>query len=262
MTTIAVQPGRVGTRISAVGLTARHRGRVPALDDVSLDIEPGQLTAVIGPSGAGKSTLLAALAGVTPAQEGTVTFDLPDVTGREARVGFVPQDDILHGELPLRRTLHYAASLRMTAPSEEIAAAVDATMQVLGLADQGDVPVHSLSGGQRKRANIACEILPRPDVLFLDEPTSGLDPAAAADLVDCMQRMSAAGSTIAFTTHSVVDIEKSVRVVAVAPGGRLVAGGTPTQEVDPPREQTITALYQTLDALRRPQPARRTDVGP
>jgi ABC-type multidrug transport system ATPase subunit len=261
MTTIAVRPGPVGTRVTALGLTAWHRGRVLALDDVSVDIEPGHLTAIIGPSGAGKTTLLAALAGVTPAQQGAVSFDFPDAASREARVGFVPQDDILHGELPLGRTLHYAARLRMTASSEEIAAAVDATMLVLGLADQGDVPVHSLSGGQRKRANIAGEILTRPDVLFLDEPTSGLDPAAAASLIDCMHRMTAAGSTIVFTTHNVVDIERSDRVVVVAPGGRLVVAGTPTQVLDRLGKQTFTAVYEDLiDVVAvDPVPGRAVD---
>jgi ABC-type multidrug transport system ATPase subunit len=239
-------PSRQGARITATGLTTRHRGGVVALSSVSLEIEPGRLTAVIGPSGAGKTTLLAALAGVAPAQEGTVTFDVAGAIGHDTGVGFVPQDDILHGELPLRRTLRYAASLRMSAPSEMVDAAVADAMKTLGLTGQGGVPVQSLSGGQRKRANIACEILTRPGVCFLDEPTSGLDPAVGADLIDYLHQMSAAGSTVVFTTHNILDIERSDRVIVLAPGGRLVAVGSPAEVLNRLGEHTFTALYQRL----------------
>jgi ABC-type multidrug transport system ATPase subunit len=237
-----------GARITATGLTTRHRGGVIGLDDVSLEIDPGQLTAVVGPSGAGKTTLLAALAGIAPAQSGTVTFDVAGATGRDTGVGFVPQDDILHGELPLRRTLRYTAGLRMAAPHASVDAAVTDAMDTLGLTDYGDVPVHSLSGGQRKRANIACEILTRPGVCFLDEPTSGLDPAVAADLIDYLRQLSATGSTVVFTTHTVLDIERSDRVVVLAPGGRLVAVGTPAEVLNQLGEDTFTAVYQKLVA--------------
>jgi ABC-type multidrug transport system ATPase subunit len=253
-------PRRHGSRITAVGLTSRHRGGVVALDDVSVEIEPGQLTAIIGPSGAGKTTLLAALAGVAPAQEGVVTFDDADVTSRDTRVGFVPQDDILHGELPLRRTLRYAASLRMAASPAEIEAAVSDTMSALGLAEYADVPVHLLSGGQRKRANIACEILTGPRVSFLDEPTSGLDPAAAADLIDCLHGMAAAGNTVVFTTHNVLDIERSDHVVVVAPGGQLAAVGTPSKVLERLGAPTFTALYERLAAIQPVAADRRRAI--
>jgi ABC-type multidrug transport system ATPase subunit len=245
---------RPGARISARELTIRHRGRV-ALDGVSLDIEPGQLTAIIGPSGAGKTTLLSALAGTAPAQEGSVTFDLPDESRQDSRIGFVPQDDILHGELPLRRTLLYAAALRMSAPAAAVDAAVTEAMSTLGLTGRADVPVHALSGGQRKRANIAVEILTRPGVLFLDEPTSGLDPAAAGDLIDHLRRMRSACSTVVFTTHSVLDIERSDRVVVVAPGGRLVAVGAPAEVLRRLGKTTFSELY---DDLVRAEPADTT----
>ncbi|MFL6240336.1 MAG: ATP-binding cassette domain-containing protein [Actinomycetes bacterium] len=246
MTTLeTVAPSGQGARITASGLTTRHRGGGVALDNISLQIAPGQLTAVIGPSGAGKTTLLAALAGIAPAQHGTVTFDI-DGAISPIGVAFVPQDDILHGELPLRRTLRYAASLRMAAPPAMIDAAVDDAMHILGLTAHGGVPVHSLSGGQRKRANIAVEILARPEVCFLDEPTSGLDPAVAADLIDYLHRMSAAGSTVVFTTHNMIDIERSDRAIVVAPGGRVVAVGSPGEVLDQLGQRTFMALFQWL----------------
>src|SRR3954449_2913990 len=112
LTTAAAEPhSSRGQRITATGLTMRHRDGTRALDGVSLTLDPGRLTAVIGPSGAGKTTLLNALAGIAPAQRGTVTFDEADA-GLSEGVGFVPQDDILHQELPLGRTLRYAAALR------------------------------------------------------------------------------------------------------------------------------------------------------
>jgi ABC-type multidrug transport system ATPase subunit len=237
-----------GVRITAVGLVMEHRNGAVALDDVSLTIEPGQLTAVIGPSGAGKTTLLSALAGIAPAQAGTVALHGADATEHGTSVGYVPQDDILHGDLPLRRTLRYAAALRIAAPGIAIDAAVADAMDTLGLARHGDVPVRSLSGGQRKRASIACEILTQPGVCFLDEPTSGLDPLAAADLIACLHRMCAAGSTVVFTTHSVEDIERSDKVVALAPGGRLLAVGTPAEVLNRLDAETFTELYERLAA--------------
>jgi len=239
-------PPAKGVGISATGLSVEHRNGSTALDDVTLTIEPRKLTAVIGPSGAGKSTLLAALAGIAPAQRGTVAFIAADGSGAATGVGFVPQDDILHAELPLRRTLRYAAALRMSASRSGIDAAVDHAMDTLGLDRQGNVPVHSLSGGQRKRASIACEILTRPQVCFLDEPTSGLDPSAAADLIAHLRRMCADGSTVVFTTHSIEDIERSDRVVVLAPGGRVVAIGTPAEVLAHLGSGTFADLYDRL----------------
>src|SRR4051794_19846871 len=248
-TTTATTATARGARIRAVDLTLRHGNGSIGLDNVCLTIEPGRLTAVIGPSGAGKSTLLAALAGTGPVPEGTVTFHGQGHDGHDNGIGFVPQDDVLHGELPLRRTLRYAATLRLAASASVIDAAVEDAMNTLGLAARGDTPVHSLSGGERKRANIASEVLSRPGVVFLDEPTSGLDPAAAADVVDGLHRMCADGSTVVFTTHSVEDIERSHHVVVLAPGGRLVAIGTPAEVLQRVGATSFADLYAVLADL-------------
>ena len=234
-----------GVRVTATGLTVEHRNGVTALDAVSLTVQPGRLTAVIGPSGAGKSTLLSALAGVAPAQRGTVGFSGADADGR-AGVGFVPQEDVLHTDLALRRTLRHAAALRIAADRGSRDEAVERALRTLGLEASGDVPVRSLSGGQRKRASIASEILARPAVCFLDEPTSGLDPAAAADLVAHLGRMCADGSTVVFTTHGVEDIARSDQVVALGTGGRLLAVGTPTEVLDRFDAVTFAEVYERL----------------
>lgn len=260
---VSETPVAHGARITAMGLVMQHRNGTTALDGVSVTIEPGQLTAVIGPSGAGKTTLLAALAGIAPVQAGAVAFDAADASGTS--IGFVPQDDILHRDLPLRRTLRYAAALRIPESRVAIDAAVAEAMDTLGLARYGDVLVRSLSGGQRKRASIACEILTRPGVCFLDEPTSGLDPSTAADLISYLRRMCAAGSTVVFTTHSVEDIERSDQVVALAPGGRLLAVGTPAEVLNRLGAETFTDLYERLagdDADRTPHSSAATPHPP
>ena len=245
-----------GVAITAAGLSKHHRDGTTALDAVTLAIRPGRLTAIVGPSGAGKTTLLAALAGVTPVDAGSVSLHASTDGAANPHTGFVPQDDILHGDLPLRRTLRYAASLRMSAPAAVREDAVDLAMKTLGLAALGDVPVRSLSGGQRKRASIACEILTSPTICFLDEPTSGLDPAAAGALITLLQRMAAQGSTIVFTTHSITDIERSDHVVALAPGGRVAAAGTPTEVLHGLEAPSFAELYQHLARAEQPRALR------
>ena len=222
-----------GASVEAVAVTRSVSGGRVILDRVTLHVRPGELVAVAGGSGAGKSTLLEALAGLSPVSSGQVRVGGVDVAGRPAALravlGWVPQDDTVHAELPLRRTLRYAARLRLpadTAPAD-VDAAVDSALAEVDLTAVADVRVAALSGGQRKRASIAAELLTRPRVFFLDEPTSGLDPATSAALLATLRRLAEAGTTIVFTTHSVQDLEACDRVVFLAPGGRLAFDGPP-----------------------------------
>ena len=141
----------------------------------------------------------------------------------------MPQDDIIHLEMPLRRTLRYAARLRLPAGTSALEAdrIVDETLRDLDLADRADVPVRALSGGQRKRASIAVELLTRPRLFFLDEPTSGLDPSTAADVMRLLRRLSQRGVTIVLTTHEPAGIDQCDRVIFLARDGYLAFTGSP-----------------------------------
>jgi len=222
-----------GTRVDAVNVS-RRIGTRQILQELSLSIEPGELVAIAGGSGAGKTTLLEVLAGLQPPTAGEVRHDGVARGSRvspELRIGFVPQDDIIHLEMPLRRTLRYAARLRLPAgtPAAEANRIVEETMQDLDLADRADVPVRALSGGQRKRASIAVELLTRPRLFFLDEPTSGLDPSTAADVMRLLRRLSQRGVTVVLTTHEPAAIDRCDRVVFLARDGHHAFTGTPTE---------------------------------
>src|SRR3954451_19827262 len=210
----------------------RRRGVTTLLDDVAFSIAPGELVAIVGPSGAGKTTLLETIAGVAPDTDGFVRYDDVDVHAniRSFRgvIGFVPQDDTIHADLPLRHTLHYAARLRLPSwtPAAQIDDAVVHAIATVGLTEQSDVRVGALSGGQRKRANIAVELLTDPRVFFLDEPTSGLDPSTSADLIAHLRKLADRSVTVVFTTHSVEDLAVCDRVVFMAKGGHVGFVGT------------------------------------
>jgi ABC-type multidrug transport system ATPase subunit/ABC-type multidrug transport system permease subunit len=223
----------VGGRVDAVNVS-RQVGARHILQELSLSIEPGELVAIAGGSGAGKTTLLEILAGLQPPSAGKVRHDgfvLGARFGAESRIGYVPQDDIIHLEMPLRRTLRYAARLRLPVgtPAAEADRVVEETMRDLDLADRAEVPVRALSGGQRKRASIAVELLTRPHLFFLDEPTSGLDPSTAADVMRLLRRLSERGVTVVLTTHEPEGIDRCDRVVFLARDGHLAFTGSPTE---------------------------------
>ncbi|HEY3014881.1 MAG TPA: ATP-binding cassette domain-containing protein [Nocardioides sp.] len=224
------------------------RGGRRLLDDVSLSLAPGELVAVVGASGAGKSTLLASLAGLTRIASGSVDLVVPGGPSGSpyGAVGLVPQDDILHPDLPLERTLRHAAGLRLAGSKQRVAAAVHDVLHELDLADRAAVPVGSLSGGQRKRASIAVELLARPSLCLLDEPTSGLDPATSRSLVATLRELADRGAGIAFTTHAVADVETCDRLVVLAPGGRLAYDGPPRLAASQLGVDTLTDLYDRL----------------
>jgi ABC-type multidrug transport system ATPase subunit len=248
----AARTGRGGVRLEARG-ASRHAGGRQTLHDVSLTIDPGELVAVAGGSGAGKTTLLALLAGLNVPSAGVVTHDgtaLGPGGRRGSGIGYVPQDDVLHRALPLGRTLRYTARLRLPAgtPRAVVDRLVDETLDALDLADRAAVPVRALSGGQRKRASIAAELLTHPRVLFLDEPTSGLDPATSADVMRLLRRLACRGVTVVLTTHQPADLERCDRVVFLARDGHLAFAGPPAEACRYFQVSSLTEVYQQLAA--------------
>ena len=244
-----VQVDELGRRIQV-----RGRGELTLLDRVSFSVAAGELVAIVGPSGAGKTTLLEAIAGIAPTSVGSVRFDGIDLHAnlRKFRgvIGYVPQDDIIHADLPLRHTLRYAARLRLpsSTTAAEVDDAVDAAISTVGLTEYADVRVGSLSGGQRKRASIAVELLTEPRVFFLDEPTSGLDPATSAELVLHLRELADQSATVVFTTHSVEDLGLCDRVVFMARGGRVGFVGTVDDALEHFGVGSVPELYRSLAA--------------
>jgi ABC-type multidrug transport system ATPase subunit len=216
----------------AVDLVVTAGGR-RILDAVGFALEPSSMLAVVGPSGSGKSTLLNALTGFHPAESGNVVFDGRDLYATyddlRLRMGLVPQADILHTQLSTRQALGYAAELRF--PRDVSAASrrerVDEVMAELNLEDRADVRLDRLSGGQRKRVSVGCELLTEPALLFLDEPTSGLDPGNEAALMATLRDLARAGRTVVVVTHSVQSLELADRLLVMAPGGCLAYYGPP-----------------------------------
>ena len=195
-----------GGRIEAHGVDIRvphGAGEKTILSGVSLEIRSGEFVGLLGGSGMGKSTLLRALCGLTPVSSGSISIDSEAVqtAAVSAGLGFVPQDDIVHYELTVRQALLFSARLRLKARAEVLESLVDGTIQRLGLTAQKHQRVASLSGGQRKRVNIATELLTRPPVLLLDEPSSGLDPANEEDLMTLLQNLRLTGQTVVCSTH-------------------------------------------------------------
>ena len=203
------------------------------LDEVGFALEPSSLLAVVGPSGSGKSTLLNALTGFRPAESGNVVFDGRDVYATfqdvRTRMGLVPQADILHTQLTVRQALGYAAELRFPrdVPAATRRARVDQVMAELNLDERADVRLDRLSGGQRKRVSVGCELLTEPALLFLDEPTSGLDPGNEESLMEALRDLARAGRTVVVVTHSVQSLHLADRLLVMAPGGRLAFYGPP-----------------------------------
>ncbi len=209
------------------------RGRKTLLDKVSFPVGEKCLLGVVGPSGAGKSTLLNALTGLRPADTGTVLYDgrdlYRDFAGLRQRIGLVPQDDILHSQLTVRKALGYAAEPRFpqdTAKAER-QARVSEVIHEPGLEQRVDQPIHSLSGGQRKRVSVALELLTKPSLLFLDEPTSGLDPGMDRSVMHMLRGLADDGRTVIVVTHSVLSLEVCDRLLVLAPGGRIAYYGPP-----------------------------------
>ncbi|WP_293324704.1 FHA domain-containing protein [Mycobacterium sp.] len=203
------------------------------LDDISLVARPGTLTAVIGGSGAGKTTLARLIAGYARPSSGSVTFEGHDIHAEYAslrsRIGMVPQDDVVHRQLTVNQALGYAAELRLPPDTSKAdrARVVTKVLDELDLTKHADTRVDKLSGGQRKRASVALELLTGPSLLILDEPTSGLDPALDHQVMTMLRQLADAGRVVIVVTHMLSYLDICDQLLLVAPGGKTAYCGPP-----------------------------------
>jgi len=203
------------------------------LHDVSFTLGRSALLAVVGPSGAGKSTLLGALTGVRPANAGAVLYSgrnlYAEYDDLRRRIGFVPQQDILHQALTVRQALTYGARLRFPSDTTEAerAARVQEVSTELGLGGQLDTRISRLSGGERKRASTALELLTKPSLLFLDEPTSGLDTDLDREVMKTLRTLADDGRTVVVVTHNLEHLDVCDLVLVLAKGGYVAYVGPP-----------------------------------
>ncbi|WP_372910834.1 ABC transporter ATP-binding protein [Salinigranum sp.] len=196
-------------------------GDVQALRGVSLTVGPGEVFGLIGPNGAGKTTLVRALTGTTTV-EGTVrVLGNPPEDVDANRLGLLPQSFSPAARLTPRELLSYYAGLYDAARDPEV------VLDEVGLAEAADTWYENLSGGQKRRTCVGAALVNDPDVLFLDEPTTGIDPAGRRAVWRLVDRLTAGGTTVFLTSHSMQEVSRLADRVGLVRGGELVAVGSP-----------------------------------
>jgi ABC-2 type transport system ATP-binding protein len=232
-------------------------GDTVAVDGVDLDVSPGEIFALLGPNGAGKTTTIEILEGFRPRDGGTVSVlgADPATAGPDwrARVGMVLQTSGEFDALTVAEVVHHFAALYPGADDP------DAVIDRVGLTDKRTARTHVLSGGQKRRLDVALGIVGRPELLFLDEPTTGFDPQARLDFWQLIRDLAGVGTTILLTTHYLheaealadrVGVMRAGRVVAVAPpaelGGRATAAAVVSWQTPDGVCETVTDEPTTL----------------
>jgi ABC-2 type transport system ATP-binding protein len=212
--------------ISVSGLRKSYQGN-QAVAGVDLQVNRGEVFALLGPNGAGKTTTIEILEGFRSRDAGTVSVLGVDPAQADAawrqRVGLVLQGTGEFDELRVGEVVrHFAKFYRNAADPEKVIAQV-------GLAEKVDARTHTLSGGQKRRLDVALGIVNQPELLFLDEPTTGFDPAARREFWELIRELARAGTTIVLTTHYLDEAEALADRVGVISHGSLIAVSTPAE---------------------------------
>lgn len=231
----------------------RGAGRKKILNQVYGDIGSNEFVAIIGGSGAGKTTVMNAMSGFDRDIEGNVFCNGIDLrrnfNSLKNMIGFVPQQDIIYENLKLKKMLLYTAKMKM--PSDTTRAEMELriykVLEMVDLTQHADTYIRKLSGGQKKRASIAVELLADPGLFFLDEPTSGLDPDTEQSLMHTLASLSKSeGKTIIMVTHTTQSIHLCDKVIFMGPGGKICYCGPPSEMNEYFGKQDLVEIYNEL----------------
>ena len=230
-----------GVQLDAIDIVKRVRIRFKTREissNVSMHVKPSDFVAFVGGSGAGKSTFMKCISGVDTPTTGLVLLNgenlYDNYESLKYNIGYVPQEDIVYSNLTLHDMLKYTAKLRMPENStqKERTQRIKEVLEIVQLTEFEHSYIRQLSGGQRKRASIAVELIADPSLFFLDEPTSGLDPDTERSVMKTLQKMSKMGKTIILVTHNTLNLHLCDKVAFFGKGGHLCFYGKPQEALD------------------------------
>ncbi len=223
-------PGHKPGMLAITSLTKRY-GRLTALDGVSLEIAPGEFFGLLGPNGAGKSTLMSLIAGLKPADAGTITLNGQPAGSNSAAaaarrdLGLVPQTLALYDELTAEENLAVFGQL-FALDRATLKTRIDEGLEAVGLQDRRKDRVKTFSGGMKRRLNLVAALLHRPKLLLCDEPTVGVDPQSRNAIFEFLEKRAAEGLTIIYSTHYMEEATRLCSRIAIIDHGKILADGT------------------------------------
>jgi ABC-2 type transport system ATP-binding protein len=207
------------------GLHKRY-GDLVAVQEVSFTAHPGEAVGLLGPNGAGKTTTVSMIAGLLAPDSGEVRIEGGVVRGEtdpiKRKMGLVPQDLALHDGLSARDNLALFGAL-YGMRGAELRRAMDAALDLVGLADRGQDRVSTFSGGMKRRLNMAGALLHDPQILLLDEPTVGVDPQSRNAIFDNLEELKRRGKTLVYTTHYMEEAERLCDRIVIVDHGKVIA---------------------------------------
>ncbi|RYU67351.1 ABC transporter ATP-binding protein [Aliivibrio finisterrensis] len=218
-----------------------------ALDNLTLSIPSNSIYGLLGPNGAGKTTLISILNGLVSYDSGEVTFfDLPlkkNLSAIRQRCSLIPQSLAFYENLSVKENLHFFAGVQKI-KGQALKANLSYAVETNRLSSMMDQKSSTLSGGQKRRLNIAIGLLNNPDVLFFDEPTVGIDPESRNDILDTIKAYKSDNKTVIYTSHYMPEIEKICDEVAIMNAGQIVKQGSISSMVNNEEsQQVIVELY-------------------
>ncbi|MEM2118517.1 MAG: ABC transporter ATP-binding protein [Candidatus Bathyarchaeia archaeon] len=204
----------------------KHYGEVKAVDGVSFKVKEGETFGLLGPNGAGKTTLMEIMCGLRRMDRGKVTisgFDLTrDLYKVKASIGFCPQETLLYDLLSVRENLAFSASL-YSLSSKKFKERLEFSSKVLGVGEFLNRRVQQLSGGMKRRANLAASIIHDPPIVILDEPTVGFDPNIKREFWELLKTLKKFGKTVLLSTHDMYEADATCDRVAIMEKGKIAA---------------------------------------
>lgn len=248
-----------GTRVVMQGVNRVVKDRKSGagtkkiLNNVNIQIEPNDFVAIIGGSGSGKTTIMNAMSGYEKATSGRVYVNSVDLYKHykvlKNMIGYVPQQDIIYENLTLKKMLEYSARLRMPkdVTRAEIDKRIDEVLEMVELIPHRDKMIRSLSGGQKKRASIAVELLGDPGLFFLDEPTSGLDPGTEENLMKSLRNLSKRGNkTVVMVTHTTQNLHLCDKIILMGTDGNICFYGSVPECIRAFGVKSMTEVYNMI----------------